>query len=162
MEKQKKVDIGNLPVYRALNARNEFASLKEFYEKTLKKTGRDRTVQRESVWREKPPKQAEYMSAVAFGYSQTSLFHLVNIEESIKYLLPKAEYPQDYQYNQPLLNFKFDSEDLSHFVMKGSEYGTEVPTYATNRSWLTLEGTLIDSRLEPTPDCLCNAVPTED
>ena len=105
MEKQKKVDIGNLPVYRALNARNEFASLKEFYEKTLKKTGRDRTVQRESVWREKPPKQAEYMSAVAFGYSQTSLFHLVNIEESIKYLLPKAEYPQDYQYIDHLRSF---------------------------------------------------------
>jgi len=126
--KPKKVDIGNLPVYRALNARNEFASLKEFYEKTLKKTGRDRTVQRESVWREKPPKQAEYMSAVAFGYSQTSLFHLVNIEESIKYLLPKAEYPQDYQYIDHLRSFLQKDYETLH-VDGGNRSDTIIDWY---------------------------------
>lgn len=129
MANPKKVDIGNLPVYRSLNARNEFASLKEFYEKTLKKTGRDRTVQRESVWREKPPKQAEYMSAVAYGYSLTSLFHLVNIEESIKYLLPKAEYPQDYQYIDHLRSFLQHDYETLH-VDGGNRSDTIIDWYS--------------------------------
>ena len=49
--KPKKVDIGKLPVFRPLNADPKYSTLIEFYENVLKKTGRDRTVQRESVWR---------------------------------------------------------------------------------------------------------------
>ena len=63
---------------------------------------------------------------------------------------------QDYVYNQPLLNLEFTTDDLSHFVMHGNEYGVEIPTYSNNRTWLSLEGTLKDSRLEDTPSCLCD------
>ena len=81
--KPKKVDIGKLPVFRPLNADPKYSTLIEFYENVLKKTGRDRTVQRESVWRNILNKQSEYMTAVACGYSLTSLFHLVEIKNSI-------------------------------------------------------------------------------
>ena len=62
---------------------------------------------------------------------------------------------QDYIYNQPLLDFVFETEDLEIFTMTGAQYGTEVPTYSNNRTWLSLEGRLISRSLEPTPDCLC-------
>jgi len=61
----------------------------------------------------------------------------------------------DYVYNQPMLDFEFDSVDLERFTMQGSVYGTELPTYTNNRTWLALEGELTSMSLEPTPDCLC-------
>ncbi len=62
----------------------------------------------------------------------------------------------DYTYNQPLLDFQFDSNNLERFTMVGSTYGTELPTTTNNRMWLTLEGELKSMVLEPTPDCLCS------
>ena len=60
-----------------------------------------------------------------------------------------------YTYNQPMLDFQFDSNTLERFTMKSSLYGTEIPTYTNNRTWLSLEGELKRMELEPTPDCLC-------
>lgn len=61
----------------------------------------------------------------------------------------------NYAYNQPLLDLRFDSPDLEGFTMEGSDYGTEVPTFTNNRTWLSLDGELKSMSLEPTPDCLC-------
>ena len=61
----------------------------------------------------------------------------------------------DYVHDQPLLDFEFDSRDLESFIMRGSSYGTELPTFTNNRTWLTLYGELKSMTLEPTPDCLC-------
>ena len=83
MDSPKKVDIGSLPVFRPLNGQAKYKLTYELVD-VLRKTGRDRTVQRESVWRDIKYKREEYMTAVAHGYSNTSLFHLVNIDESIK------------------------------------------------------------------------------
>ena len=69
--------------------------------------------------------------------------------------LEPGDNPQDYIYAQPFLPLVFDSEALTSFTMKGAEYGTELPTYANNRTWLTLEGTLKSKELVNTPDCLC-------
>ena len=46
----------------------------------------------------------------------------------------------DYTYNQPLLNFEFDSPELERFTMRGSDLGTEMPTFTNNRTWLSLKG----------------------
>jgi len=62
---------------------------------------------------------------------------------------------QDYSYDQPLLDFAFDSDDLGSFTMSGDTYGAELPTYTNNRTWLVLNGTLKSMELLPTPDCLC-------
>jgi len=62
----------------------------------------------------------------------------------------------DYVYNQPMLSFEFDSNDLEYFTMQGSAYGTELPTFSNNRTWLSLQGSLKSMSLEPTPDCLCS------
>ena len=62
---------------------------------------------------------------------------------------------QDYTYNQPLLDFQFDTPDLQSFTMVGDLYGTELPTYTNNRTWLILNGTLKSMELQETPECLC-------
>lgn len=62
---------------------------------------------------------------------------------------------QDYSYQQPLLAFEFTGDNLENFTMSGIQYGTEIPTYSNNRTWLTLQGRLVSATLEPTPDCLC-------
>lgn len=64
--------------------------------------------------------------------------------------------PMDYVHNQPLLNFEFDSNELNRFTMNGTSYGTELPTFSNNRTWLSLEGALKSMELTPTPDCLCD------
>ena len=69
--------------------------------------------------------------------------------------LEDGENYMDVVYDQPMLSLEFDSVDLEGFTMKGSSYGTEVPTDTNNRTWLTLEGVLKSASLEPTPDCLC-------
>ena len=69
--------------------------------------------------------------------------------------LEEGENTFDYVYNQPLLDFAFDTTELERFTMKGADYGAEVPTYSNNRTWLSLEGELKGMSLEPTPDCLC-------
>ena len=104
MDSPKKVDIGSLPVFRPLNGQAKYKLTYELVD-VLRKTGRDRTVQRESVWRDIKYKREEYMTAVAHGYSNTSLFHLVNIDESIKYLTPLARNAQDLKYIEHLRSF---------------------------------------------------------
>ena len=104
MDSPKKWDIGSLPVFRPLNGQAKYELTIEIVE-TLRKTGRDRTVQRESVWRDITNKREEYMTAVAHGYSNTSLFHLVNIKDSIEYLTPLARNAQDLKYIEHLRSF---------------------------------------------------------
>jgi len=70
--------------------------------------------------------------------------------------LDEGDNPQDYRYAQPLLELRFDSPALETFTMKGEEHGVELPTYANNRTWLTLEGTLKKQELTETPSCLCD------
>lgn len=62
----------------------------------------------------------------------------------------------DYAYSQPLLSLDFDSPELERFTMIGADYGTELPTFTNNRTWLSLIGVLKSKTLEPTPDCLCD------
>jgi len=69
--------------------------------------------------------------------------------------LDEGENQLDYIYNQPMLDLEFDTADLERFTMKGADYGTELPTYTNNRTWLSLEGELKSMTLEPTPACLC-------
>ena len=53
----------------------------------LKLTARDRSVQRESVWRnESGNKQGEYLSNVAIGYGKTAILHIIDIEANVEYL----------------------------------------------------------------------------
>ena len=69
--------------------------------------------------------------------------------------LDEGENRLNYVYNQPMLDFEFDGSDLESFSMTGLEYGTELPTFTNNRTWLSLVGDLKSMSLEPTPDCLC-------
>ena len=69
--------------------------------------------------------------------------------------LNEGSNPQNYVYAQPLLSIEFADTDMEHFVMQSGLYGVEIPTYSNNRTWLALEGRLIESRLEHTPACLC-------
>ena len=69
--------------------------------------------------------------------------------------LDRGQNELDYVYNQPMLTLDFDDVGLERFTMEGLEYGTELPTYTNNRTWLAFEGTLKSMSLEPTPDCLC-------
>ena len=68
----------SLTTYRKLSMKMHHQPAFKFID-ILRKCGRDRTVQRESVWRSIPGKQSSYMSAVAHGFSSTTLFHLVNL-----------------------------------------------------------------------------------
>ena len=116
MDSPKKWDIGSLPVFRPLNGQAKYELTIEIVE-TLRKTGRDRTVQRESVWRDITNKREEYMTAVAHGYSNTSLFHLVNIKDSIEYLTPLARNAQDLNtLNIFVLFYLKDAKDYTLMV----------------------------------------------
>lgn len=129
METSKQVDIGTLPTFKPLNGKIAFASTIELVE-VLKATGRDRTVQRESVWRNILNKQSEYMSAVAYGYSQTSLFHLVLVEETITFLKKKGHNltSRDGQYIEHLTSFLDDKKNRLH-VDGGNRSDTIVDWY---------------------------------
>ena len=76
-------------IHREIKKEMKFDTLSDFH-KIIKRTGRDCTVQRESVWRLDPSKQSDYMTAIAQGYSETTIFHLVNLPESIEELRPVA------------------------------------------------------------------------
>ena len=150
--KPKKVDIGKLPVFRPLNADPKYSTLIEFYENVLKKTGRDRTVQRESVWRNILNKQSEYMTAVACGYSLTSLFHLVEIKNSIDYLKGVARSTLDYQYISHLEEFLKNGCETLH-VDGGNRSDTiidwyEDKIYLMAGSYTTSDGQLVTLAIE--------------
>ena len=69
------VAVKDLSTRKVMQKVTQFATLKDF-SRIVKQTGRDCTVQRESVWRFIPDKQSKYMSALAQGYSDTSIFRL--------------------------------------------------------------------------------------
>ena len=100
----------------------------------------------------------------AFGPGCVSDYHVEGIVECVDDSvlascsdgwLDEGENVLDYVYEQPMLSFDFDGPDLDRFTMIGSDYGTELPTFTNNRTWLSLEGELKSMSLEPTPDCLC-------
>ena len=80
-------------------------------------SGRDRDVQRESVWRYIPGKQSSYISAVIQGYSELASFHLVNIEKTIDSLKEKISHyndPLDIEYRERLISFQEDGYKYLH------------------------------------------------
>ena len=98
--KVKEVLVKDLSTRKVMQKVTQFSTLKDF-SRIVKQTGRDCTVQRESVWRFIPDKQSKYMSALAQGYSDTSIFHLINLEKSIEILEPislSSGVPQDLQF----------------------------------------------------------------
>lgn len=89
IQKIKEIPANQLKTRKVMSKSIHFASLKDFHSIVLK-TGRDCTVQRESVWRNISGKQSKYMSALAQGYSDTSTFHLINLVKSVEVLEPIA------------------------------------------------------------------------
>ena len=69
---------GFLPCKRFLNGRTEFRSLAQLLV-ILKKTARDRTVQREAVWLHIKDKCSKYISNVTVGYGKAALLHLIEL-----------------------------------------------------------------------------------
>ena len=66
----------------------------------LKLTARDRSVQRESVWRnESGNKQGEYLSNVAIGYGKTAILHIIDIEANVEYLKSNLKRQWDWASN---------------------------------------------------------------
>jgi hypothetical protein len=97
----------SLTTYRKLAMKMHHTPAFKFID-ILRNCGRDRTVQRESVWRSIPGKQSSYMSAVAHGFSSTTLFHLVNLVETINNLQPMASRygnPRDIQFIDHMQSF---------------------------------------------------------
>ena len=78
---------------RLLNGETTYKNF-EFLYAMLKVTVRDRSVQRESVWRNQPGnKQGEYLSNVAIGYGKTAILHIIDLEANVDFLKanPKVE-----------------------------------------------------------------------
>jgi hypothetical protein len=110
------VDSSELATYRYIKKKKRFERASKFID-TIRLCGRDRTVQRESVWRFIPGKQSSYMSAVAHGYSDTTTFHLVNLKETISNLEPKALLsgnPRDLQFVDHLKSFTKNGDTHIH------------------------------------------------
>ena len=93
----KKIPIRNLRSHKCLDKNPHYEVPGHTFKEILKVSGRDRDVQRESVWRYIPGKQSSYISAVIQGYSELASFHLVNIEKTIDSLKEKISH-----YNDPL------------------------------------------------------------
>ena len=128
--KVKDVDSSELPTYRKLKTRRGFKTTKDFIE-LIRSTGRDCTVQRESVWRHIDGKQSSYMSAVAHGYSDTSVFHLVNLLDTVTYLRPLAYNSgnrRDMQFVDHLQSF-IDSGNTHIHVDGGNRSDTLIDWY---------------------------------
>ena len=69
---------------RILNGETKYMNLASLH-KELLVTARDRSVQRESVWRtESDNKQGKYLSNVEIGYAKTALLHMINVDPNIK------------------------------------------------------------------------------
>jgi len=112
----KEVPANQLKTRKVMTKQICFESLKEFHN-TVIKTGRDCTVQRESVWRNIPGKQSKYMSAIAQGYSDTSTFHLINLYKSVDVLEPLAlssGVHQDMQFVDHMKSFLDKGFDWVH------------------------------------------------
>ena len=70
--------------------------------------------------------------------------------------LVEGDNPLAAVHNQPLKSFEFNS-DYSRFEMEGPDgLGVEVPSESDSRTWLMLEGELVDMVRVVTPECLCD------
>ena len=97
-----------LKFLRLLNGETKYMNLASLH-KELLVTARDRSVQRESVWRnESDNKQGKYLSNVAIGYGKTALLHMIDIAPNIKYLETICNSTKDQQYIDRLKNFLSD------------------------------------------------------
>ena len=80
-----------LKFLRLLNGDTKYMDLASLYEE-LKVTARDRSVQRESVWRnESDNKQGKYLSNVAIGYGKTALLHMIDTVSYTHLTLPTSD-----------------------------------------------------------------------
>lgn len=118
MPKQtKKIPIRNLRSHKCLDKIPHYEVPGYTFKEILKASGRDRDVQRESVWRYIPGKQSAYISAVIRGYAELSSFHLVNIEKTIYEMNARiAMYndPLDIEYRERLKSFQEDGWKYLH------------------------------------------------
>ena len=97
---------------RLLNGETKYWSLSTLYEK-LKKTARDRSVQRESIWRYEPNnKPGHYLSNVSIGYGKSAIIHLVELKPNVKYLQ---------SLNNPA-NYHRYIERLQSFINQGCDW----------------------------------------
>ena len=81
----------------------------------LKLTARDRSVQRESVWRnESGNKQGEYLSNVAIGYGKTAILHIIDIEANVEYLKGICNSAREQRYIDRLEEFLNKGHKWSH------------------------------------------------
>ncbi len=105
----KKIPIRSLRSHKCLDKTPFYEQTGHTFKEILKVSGRDRDVQRESVWRHIPGKQSSYMSAVIQGYAELSSFHLVNIAKTIDAMNSRiAQYndPLDIEYRERLISFQ--------------------------------------------------------
>ena len=95
----------------------------------LKLTARDRSVQRESVWRnESGNKQGEYLSNVAIGYGKTAILHIIDIEANVEYLKGICNSAREQRYIDRLEEFLNKGHKWSH-VDGGNRADTIIDWY---------------------------------
>jgi len=113
---------------RLLNGETTYKNF-EFLYAMLKVTARDRSVQRESVWRNQPGnKQGEYLSNVAIGYGKTAILHLIDLEANVDFLKRKCNSAKDQRYIDRLEEFLDKGDKWSH-VDGGNRADTIIDWY---------------------------------
>ena len=113
---------------RILNGETKYMNLASLH-KELLVTARDRSVQRESVWRtESDNKQGKYLSNVAIGYGKTALLHMINVTPNIKYLESICNSTKDQHYIDRLKEFLAEGKKWIH-VDGGNRADTIIDWY---------------------------------
>ena len=113
---------------RLLNGETTYKNF-EFLYAMLKVTARDRSVQRESVWRNQPGnKQGEYLSNVAIGYGKTAILHIIDLEANVDFLKRKCNSAKDQRYIDRLEEFLDKGDKWSH-VDGGNRADTIIDWY---------------------------------
>ena len=146
---------GFLPCKRFLNGRTEFRSLAQLLV-ILKKTARDRTVQREAVWLHIKDKCSKYISNVTVGYGKAALLHLIELKPTIVYLKSIAKSSEDYRYIAHLEKFVKEGYEYLH-VDGGNRSDTILAWYGQLESSI-LESLAPDRRNENSPLKLQKAI----
>ena len=146
---------GVLPCKRFLNGRTEFRSLAQLLV-ILKKTARDRTVQREAVWLHIKDKCSKYISNVTVGYGKAALLHLIELKPTIVYLKSIAKSSEDYRYIAHLEKFVKQGYEYLH-VDGGNRSDTILAWYGQLESSI-LESLAPDRRNENSPLKLQKAI----
>ena len=113
---------------RILNGETKYMDLASLH-KELLVTARDRSVQRESVWRfERNNKQGKYLSNVTIGYGKTALLHMINVAPNIKYLENICNSSKDQHYIDRLKKFLSEGNRWIH-VDGGNRADTIIDWY---------------------------------